>query len=221
MDGQTHEKNRPGIYCRGSSAHAPTITQILGNHMSINCLDSPVYSIILIHVSAYSEAAPWLLNHCMAFCALITALPYIFNFKAVIKSFNASLNVELLRLPQKTCAGYMCKEELKIINDAHKAHVLCENASKGKGIFLQTDGTTKHQWKLGGAIVNGLVLGVNELPNKKVTTAVECSLMGTSEQGDRYHRIDTFSIIWFILSPPPTQAATLSTTTTNNNNNNN
>ena len=65
---------------------------------------------------------------------------YIFNFKAVIKSFNASLNVELLRLPQKTCAGYMCKEELKIINDAHKAHVLCENASKGKGISFKLMG---------------------------------------------------------------------------------
>ena len=86
--------------------------------------------------------------------------------KTVLKCFNPSLNVEELRLPKKTCAGYMRKEELKTINDAHKAHVLCEDASKGKGISLNTDGTTKHQRKLGGAIVNGLVDG-------KAITAVE------------------------------------------------
>ena len=81
--------------------------------------------------------------------------------------------MEELRLPKKTCAGYMRKEELKTINDAHKAYVLCEDASKGKGISLNTDGTTKHQRKLGGAIVNGLVLGVNELADGKAITAVE------------------------------------------------
>ena len=75
-DGRTREKIqcRPGVYCRGSSAvsaYAPTVTQILCNHnTSVNCLDSPVYSCILIRVSAFSEAAPRLLNHCMAFCAL-------------------------------------------------------------------------------------------------------------------------------------------------------
>ena len=48
----------------------------MGNRiMSVNCLDSPVYSrslysCILIHVSAFSEAAPWLLNRSMAFNAL-------------------------------------------------------------------------------------------------------------------------------------------------------
>ena len=78
--------------------------------------------------------------------------------KTVLKCLNPSLNPVELRLPKKTCAGYMHKEELKTINDAHKAHVLCKDASKGKGTSLNTDGKTKHQRKLGGAVVNGLIL---------------------------------------------------------------
>ena len=93
--------------------------------------------------------------------------------KSVLKCFNPSLNVEAPRLPKKTCAEYMRKKELKTINDAHKAHVLCKEASKEKGIFINTDGTTKHQRKLGGALVNGLVLGVNELADGKAITAVK------------------------------------------------
>ena len=93
--------------------------------------------------------------------------------KTVLKCFNPSLNVEDLRLPKKTCAGYMRKEELKTINDAHKAHVLCKDASEGKGIRLNTDGTTKQQKKLGGTVVNDLVLGVNELADGKAITAIE------------------------------------------------
>ena len=34
-NGWTHKKNRPGIYCRGSSAHVPTITQILDNRIRL------------------------------------------------------------------------------------------------------------------------------------------------------------------------------------------
>lgn len=47
----------------------------------------------------------------------------------------------------------MRKEELKTISDAHKAHVLCKDASEGNGIRLNTDGTTKQQKKLGGTVV--------------------------------------------------------------------
>ena len=39
--------------------------------------------------------------------------------------------------------------------------------------MFNTNVTTKHQRKLGGAIVNGLVLGVNELADGKAITAVE------------------------------------------------
>ena len=68
------------------------------------------------------------------------------------------MNVEELRLPKKTCASYMRKEELKIINDAHKVHIICTDANKGKGIYLNTDGTTKQQKKLGGVVANDMVL---------------------------------------------------------------
>ena len=40
------------------------------SYTSVNCLDSSVYSCILIHLSAFSETAPWLLNRCMVFHAL-------------------------------------------------------------------------------------------------------------------------------------------------------
>ena len=83
------------------------------------------------------------------------------------------MDVEELRLPKKTCASYMRKEELKIIADAHKAHVICSDASKGKGIHLNTDGTTKQQKKLGGVVANNMVVSVNELPDGKAISAVE------------------------------------------------
>ena len=81
------------------------------------------------------------------------------------------MNVEELRLP-KTCASYMRKEELKIISDTHKAHI-CSDASKGKGIHLNTDGTTKQQKKLGGVVANDMVVSVNELPDGKAISAIE------------------------------------------------
>ena len=93
--------------------------------------------------------------------------------RTVLKCFNPSMNVEELRLPKKTCSSYMRKEELKIISDAHKAHIICSDASKGKGIYLNTDGTTKQQKKLGGVVANDMVLSVNELPDGKSISAIE------------------------------------------------
>ena len=49
--------------------------------------------------------------------------------KMVIKCFNPSIDVEKLKLPQRACADYMRREELKIISNAHKATVLCEHAT--------------------------------------------------------------------------------------------
>ena len=93
--------------------------------------------------------------------------------QAVLKCFNASMNIDELRLPKKSCASYMRKNELKIISDAHKAHVFCNDASEGKGLLLNTDGTTKQQKKLNGAVVNDMVLSVNEVADGKAITAVE------------------------------------------------
>ena len=66
--------------------------------------------------------------------------------KTVLKTFNPSEDVENLPLPQKSCAGYMRKEELTVSN-AHKATVLCEAAEKSMGFHLNTDGTTKNKKK--------------------------------------------------------------------------
>ena len=81
--------------------------------------------------------------------------------------------MEDLRLPKKSCASYMRNEEFKTICDAHKATVLCSDSGKSKGINLNTDGTTKQQRKLGGVVANGIVLGVNELPDGKAISAIE------------------------------------------------
>ena len=67
----------------------------------------------------------------------------------------------------------MRTEELKVISDAHKAHAISDIVRKGKGIHLNTDGTTKQQKKLGGTVASGIVLGVNELPDGKAVTAME------------------------------------------------
>lgn len=93
--------------------------------------------------------------------------------RAVLKCFNPGINVEELKLPQKTCASYMRKEELKTISDCHKAHVICQEASEGKGLYINTDGTTKQQRKLGGVIANDMVISVNELPDGRATSAIE------------------------------------------------
>lgn len=63
--------------------------------------------------------------------------------KIPVICFDPSMAVQELKLPQKTCASYMCREELKIISNAHKATALCSHSANGRGIFLNTDGTTK------------------------------------------------------------------------------
>ena len=93
--------------------------------------------------------------------------------RTVLKCFNPSMNVEELKLPKKSCASYMRKEELKLISDVHKAHTICDTAMKGKGLYLNTDGTTKHQKKLGGIVANSMVLGVNELPDGTAASIIE------------------------------------------------
>ena len=50
--------------------------------------------------------------------------------------------------------------------DAHKATVLSSHSANGRGIFLNTDGTTKRQKKLGGVVASDMVLSVNELSDK-------------------------------------------------------
>ena len=92
--------------------------------------------------------------------------------QSVLKCFHPSLNVDELTLPKKSCASYMRMEEMKTICDSHKAHELGTNAAE-KGIFLNTDGTTKQQRKLGGVVANGMVVSVNELVDGRADSAVD------------------------------------------------
>ena len=66
----------------------------------------------------------------------------------------------------------MRKEELKTISNAHKSTVLCEHAATGAGFHLNTDGTTKAQKKLGGIVINDMVVAVNHLPDGTATSAI-------------------------------------------------
>ena len=69
--------------------------------------------------------------------------------RTVLKCFDPSLDVDQLKLPQRTCASYMRKKELRTINNAQKASIFCEDASLEKQFHLNSDGTTKHQKSLG------------------------------------------------------------------------
>ena len=92
--------------------------------------------------------------------------------KAVIRCFNPSIDIQNLKLPQRACASYMRKDELKTVSDAHKAMVLCENTSQ-VGLSLNTDGTTKAQRKIGAVAINQMVISVNELPDGTAASAVD------------------------------------------------
>ena len=92
--------------------------------------------------------------------------------QSVMKSFHPSMDVQEFKLPQRTCASYMRREELKTISDAHKATTLCSHSANSRGVFLNTDGTTKQQKKLGGVVANNMVLSVNELSDGTAASSV-------------------------------------------------
>ena len=73
--------------------------------------------------------------------------------KSVLKTFHPSIDIEQIQLPQKSCASYMRKEELKIVSNAHKSTV---HAAEGVGFSLNTDGT-KAPKKLGRVVINDVV----------------------------------------------------------------
>ena len=83
------------------------------------------------------------------------------NIKIMLRHFLPDIDVERVKLPQKSCAQYMRREELKTVNDIHKASVLAASHM----MHLNSDGTTLGQQKLGAVTINGLVISVNELAN--------------------------------------------------------
>ncbi len=89
--------------------------------------------------------------------------------QSVLKCFVPSLDMDGIKLPQKRCAGYMRKDELKTISMAHKASTIVSGAT----LDLNTDGTTKFQKKIGGVAVNGMVLSLNEVPDGSADSVIE------------------------------------------------
>ena len=85
--------------------------------------------------------------------------------KAVLKCFLPDCDVESIKLPSESCAGYMRREELTTISTAHKVSVLFQQVSSGQKFHVNTDGTTKQQHKINSAAINGIVLSVNEVPD--------------------------------------------------------
>ena len=92
--------------------------------------------------------------------------------KSVIKCFNPCVDVESLVLPQRSCAGYMCRDELRTISNAHKATILNECVTKSKGFVMNTDGTTKGQRKIGGLAINNTTISINELSDGSADRAI-------------------------------------------------
>ena len=86
--------------------------------------------------------------------------------KSVVKCFNPSIDVDCFKLPQRSCASYMRREEMKTICSAicsaHNAAILCDQSNQNKPFHLNTDGTTKCQKKLGALAINDVVISVND-----------------------------------------------------------
>ena len=93
--------------------------------------------------------------------------------KTVIKCFFPAIDVEELKLPQRACADYMRRDELETVSSAHKAMILCEQAANKQGFYMNTDGTTKLQRKLGGIGINNMVISVNELPDGSAASIID------------------------------------------------
>ncbi len=93
--------------------------------------------------------------------------------KSVLTCFDPSLDVEQIKLPHRSCAGYMRREELRTVADAHKVAVLCEDARLDIPFHLNSDGTTKHQKKIGAVAINNVVISVNEVSDGTAASAID------------------------------------------------
>ena len=119
--------------------------------------------------------------------------------KTIVSSFNPSIDVDQLKLPGKSCVGYMRKNELKTISDAHKATILCQHAADKKLFKLNTDGTTKARKKLGAVAVNDLVVSVNELYDGTAVADISRELEKLRKIAHSVNIPNTDSINWTLF----------------------
>ncbi len=76
----------------------------------------------------------------------------------VLKVMVPSVDVEAIKLPKKSSAGYMRNTELPTLNSAHKATVL----AKASQMHMNTDGTTLNQQKVNAIAINDICLSVKK-----------------------------------------------------------
>ena len=65
----------------------------------------------------------------------------------------------------------ICREELKTVSNAHKATVFCEHAAGNNGFQMNTE-ELQAQKKLGGLVINDMVVSVNELSDGTAKSAI-------------------------------------------------
>ena len=171
---------------------------LLGNSQSLES-QSGLYSAIRNRLTTQSKPG---LRYYTLLADQVPASKIADIIKTVVKCFNPSIDVQHLKLPQRACAGYMRREEMKTISSAHKATVLCEHATGNKGFRLNTDGTTKAQKTLGGLAINDMVVSVNELPDGTAKSAITDVSRELEKLRETAHALDMpnpDSINWTLL----------------------
>lgn len=83
------------------------------------CAGDVDFSIQMKYVRRYSPVIRKLYYTLLADQVPVSKISEI--VKTVVQCFNPSIDVQHLKLPQRACAGYMRKDELKTISNAHKA----------------------------------------------------------------------------------------------------
>ena len=87
----------------------------------------------------------------------------------VISYLNPSVDIDILRLPGKSCATYMRSQEMPTISQAQKANELMQKDQW----LLNSDGTTLMQQKKVAFLINGIVFGVHDVPDGASQTTLE------------------------------------------------
>ena len=66
----------------------------------------------------------------------------------------------------------MRSEEMKTVSMAHRATVICEHANDGQ-LYLNTNGTTLAQKKLGSVGINNVIVSVNEVSDGTAASMID------------------------------------------------
>ena len=87
----------------------------------------------------------------------------------VIGHLIPSIKADELRLPGKSCAAYMCSQKMPTVSRAQKASELVQ----AKQWHLNCDGTTLQQQKKVAFLINGIVFGIQDVPDGSSQVALD------------------------------------------------